>query len=59
VRERGGMNLITNVYNMQDSSLKTTTMKNEFNAINVLTWADIQMNQPTRRSNFTGLLLVV
>jgi len=33
------MNLIPNVYNMQDSSLKTTTMKNEFDAINVLTCA--------------------
>jgi hypothetical protein len=32
------MNLIPNVYNKQDYSLKTTAMKNEFNAINVLTW---------------------
>jgi len=31
------MNLIPNVYDMQDSSLKTTTMKNEFDAINFLT----------------------
>jgi hypothetical protein len=36
--ERERQNLTPNVFNMQDSSLKTTKMKNEFDAINVLTW---------------------
>jgi hypothetical protein len=36
--ERERMKLIPNVYNMQNYSLTTTTMKNVFDAINVLTW---------------------